>query len=243
MLDNETLTREAASYKRDAERRFDAALTALLALAWKYKSLGEGFSFEADDELYAAALEVCIALSDGCAADARERLSSILDYHLDYYDENAAWDSVEDQAVESFDMAGSHLLKLLDVWVAVALVNGYTKEHTRTLVLQYLRNPLASGLLTPEQMKALDWGRGYMRDVRGQLVLIGQDAIIGGARHAEWVDAMAQGATYYIVRRGSDYNCPLCDSLANRPVPIDEPFEPRHPRCVCVPEYHFEPMP
>lgn len=243
MLDNETLTREAASYKSDARKRFNKALDALLALAWKYKGMGEDFAFEDDDELYAAALQICIELSDGCAEDARKRMASILDYHLDYYDEGIAWDEVEDRAIESFDMAGSHLLTLLGVWVSVALVNGYTKEHTKSLILQYLKNPLASGILTPEQMKALEWGRGYMKDVREQLSLIGQDAIIGGARYAEWVDAMAQGATYYIVRRGSDYHCPLCDELSGYPAPIDEPFEPRHPRCVCYPEYHFEPMP
>ena len=243
MLDNDELIRESAAYKRDSGRRFDKALAALLALAWKHKKMGKDFAFEADENLYAAAIQICIEMSDGCAADARKRLSAILELHLDYYDDDAAWDEVEDSAIESFDMAGSHLLILLDVWIAVALVNGYTKEHTKSLIIQYLRNPLASGLLTPEQAKSLEWGRGYMKDVREQLALIGQDAIIGGARYAEWVDAMAQGAAYYIVRRRSDYHCPLCDSLANYPIPIEEPFEPRHARCVCQPEYHFDPMP
>ena len=102
-------------------------------------------------------------------------------------------------------------------------------------------------LLCPEwkeiPLDTLAWGKGYARNILEQLTLIGQGLIIGGGRYAEWVDEQAKGATYYIRRRGSNYDCDVCEGLANKPIPIEVPFEYSHARCMCYPEFHYEPMP
>ena len=248
MLSNDYLVQEAASYKSDAKKRFDAALKALLVLAWKYKdAMGGDFSFEANPELYAEALRICREMSDGCSEDARKRLYSIVEDSLDYANEDVAWDyasTYEDESITTrFDMAGSHLIKLLDIWIAVAFTNGFTKDYTRISILRYINNPFASGLFGAWGKDVLKWGRGYSKNIADQLAIIGQNAIIGGARYAEWVDEQAKGATYYVRRRGSSYDCDMCESIAGIPIPIDTPFEYLHSRCCCYPEYFYEPMP
>ena len=221
-------------------------MTALLSLAWEYQSLGEDFSFEADAALYEEALRICRDLSDKCARDAKNRaLQLIREYDL--YDEDEIWDYAMDEGdnnvLARFDMAGSHLLKLLDLWVAVALSNGFTKEYTRISILRYIGNPYASGLFGKVQKDILRWGRGFDRNLIDQLSVIGQNTIVDAARYAEYLDAVGNGATYYIRRRGSNYVCPECDDLCGEPIPIEEPFIRTHSRCMCWPEYHYSPIP
>lgn len=246
MLKQEDLVREAAEYKKDAKKRFDAALAALLALAWRYKSLGEGFAFNADRELYSEALAICRDMSDGCAEDAKARLQRVME-NLEYAYMDDAWDYAQNEyegrdMLTRFDMAGSHLLDLLTLWIALAFTKGWSENYTRISILRYLNNPFASGLFKKVDKSLLQWGRGYDKNIWEQLTLIGQNGIIGGARYGEWLDAAQQGATYYIRRRGSSYPCDMCEDAANIPIPITEPFDYLHSRCMCYPEYHFEPL-
>ena len=243
MLDRELLVNEVAAYKKDSKKHFDEAVAALLALAWPKRR--QGFSFlEGDDDTIEGAMDICIALSDKCADSAKKRLLATISDALEGIDGEAAWDEVfgEDEQ-ERYDMAASHLLDLLAVWIGVAVANKWTEGYTRVMISRYLANPY----LCPEwkniPRSALAWGRGYAKDVSEQIALLGQDLILGGARFAEWSDAVAMGATYYIRRRGSGYDCPECDALCGYPIPIDEPFEFLHARCMCWAEYHYEPIP
>lgn len=242
MISNDTLTREAASFKSDARKHFDSAVAGLIALAWPWRK--ENFRFEDIPSVYTDATAACVALSDRCADAAKRRLSAIIEDSLDYSDADAAWDYVYgDDSEERFDMAGSHLLELLALWIGVAAANGWTKGYTRVMVSRYLANPF----LCPEwrgiPIDALSWGSGYAKDISGQIAVIGQTLIIRGARYAEWVDAQAKGAVYYVRRRGSNYDCPRCDETVGIPIPITVPFETYHARCCCYPEYFYEPMP
>ncbi len=269
MLNNETLAQKAASFKRDSRKGFDKAVAALIALAWNYAYMGEDFRWDADPELYAEALRICLDLSDTLAEKARAIAASVMEDSLDYYDEEQSWDREADEDGDEsilvrFDQAGAHLLDLLEIWIALAFVHGLGKTELRVEISRYLSNPYLSPLWKGElrveisrylsnpylsplwkgvPKDALLWGRGYMKDIPRQLALIGQDAIISATRYAEWVDAQAKGAQYYIRRRGSGYDCPECDDLCGYPIPIETPFEFLHARCMCYPEYHFEPMP
>lgn len=248
MLSNDKLIQEAASFKGDAKKQFESALKALLALAWRYRNEVEGdFKWESNPELYDEALRICREMTDGCEQDAKQRLFALVQDTFDYADEDAAWDFIYDYDGENittrFDMSGSHLLSLLNVWIAAAFVNGFTKEYTRISILRYLNNPFASGLFGAWGKDVFKWGRGYSKNIADQLAVIGQNAIIGGYRYAEWVDAQSKGAMYYIRRRGSTYDCPSCDELCGYPIPIETPFEYLHSRCCCYPEYFYEPMP
>ena len=243
MLNQQTLVRETAEYKRDARRLFDAHLASLLALAWPFRK-AEDFSFEVNDELMAAAYDDCIQLTDECAEQAEKRFLTTIVNLGDAVNEQEVWDGFyEDGAQESFDMAGSHLLDLLTAWIGVAVANDWTRDYTRIMVGRYLANPYLCPQWNIVPRDLLSWGSGYAKDISEQLALIGQNLIVQASRYAEWLDESARGATYYIRRRGSTYDCALCDEEANRPIPVSEPFEWLHSRCMCYPEYHYEPLP
>ena len=238
MLDRKKVEDEVAGMKKDARRRFDAALTALLALAWRYKdSLGAAFRFEDDPDLYAEALAICRQMSDDCIEDAKHRLEAISD-EIDA-DEALSFSDGEPLR-DRFDMAGSHLILLADLWVSTAFAKGFTQDYTRIAIGRYINSPMASGLFHGADTSLLKWGRGYAKNIPEQMGLIGQDAIVGAARVWEWQDEAAKGATYYIRHRGSAYDCDVCDEMCEVPTPIEIPITIPHARCMCWTEYFYE---
>lgn len=243
MPSNRELTKRVAAYKQKAQGLFEDVLTALLALAWRYKDSIEGeFRFDADPDLYNEALAICIDMTNKASADARAYAQFLIDF--DGVDGDAVWDSVYgDDAVGSFDMVGSHLLAMLAIWVTVAIQSGWTEAYTRLTILRYITNPYACPEWRRIPVTALAWGRGYGKDVLSRLIVIGQNLIVAAYRYAEWENERAKGATYYIRRRGSDFYCPACDALCGYPISIDVPWERLHSRCLCFPEYHYDPMP
>jgi hypothetical protein len=150
---------------------------------------------------------------------------------------------LSEDAIKRFDMAGSHLLQIVEVWVVAAFTNGYSQAYTSISIVRYLSYPAASGLFGAWGKDVFKWGSGYSKDIKAQLAVIGQNLIIDASRRQEWREESAKGATYYIRRRGSTYDCPDCDELCGYPIPIDQPFIRLHSRCVCFPEYHYDKMP
>lgn len=236
-LSNDELTKIAAAFKGPAKKRFDTALAALLSLAWEYKYMGDTFRFDVSPDLYDRALAICREMSDGCLEDSEKLVRTIFDEEIEM-DNTAA-----EIAQESFDMAGSHLIELVTAWAIVAFENGFTESYTRISIVRYMNNPFASGMFGAWGKDVLKWGRGYDRNIFSQMTVIGQNLIIDAARSEEWRQMLSGGATYYIRRRGSNFDCPTCDETCGFPIPISEPFERTHSRCVCWPEYHYEPMP
>ena len=234
MLNNDTLTKAAAWFKSDAQKRFDKALAALVALAWKYKYLGGDFRFDADPELYAEALRICREMSDGCLEDAQKIIQSLFE------EEDALDEEYVEDTLQRFDMAGSHLISLLDLWIAFAFENNIPQRYTVISVVNFLNNPFTPGLFKEVAKQSVQWGTGYSRNLVNQITVIGQNFIIDRARLREWIDESAKGALYYIRRRGSNFECPECDDMCGFPIPIDVPFERLHSRCVCWPEYIHE---
>jgi len=247
MLNNDALVQKVAAYKRESRKEFDKAVTALIALAFLYKDMGSDFLWDKDPELNDKANEICRNLSDALAEKAKELARSIMADSLDYYDFDEAWDRESDEwfvpIITRFDQQGSFLKELLEVWVALAFVYGLSQGELLVEISRFLANPFLSRYWKDLPKDILKWGRGYPKDIAGQLAVIGQNAILAAVRYAEWQDAMAKGAAYYIRRRGSNYDCDECDDMANIPIPIDVPFEIPHSRCMCYPEYHFEPIP
>jgi len=244
-IPNEALIREAASFKRDASKEFDRVVKALIDLVWAANAQSADFLFESDPALDAEANALLRDFSDTLASLAKKRAEEIIRASLDYYDFGEDWSHVDegDEVVYRFDMAGSHLKELLEIWIALAVLNEISKGELRVLVSRYLNNPYASPLWRGIPLDSLRWGRGYSRNILEQITVIGQGAIIGAARHAEWIEERRKGAKYYIRRRGSNYNCDECQDMANVPIPIETPFEIPHPRCCCYPEYFYGGMP
>lgn len=241
MLSNDIITKEAADYKKDAKKNYDEAVVALLILAWPYRK--ENFNFEQETPVYNEALSICMSMSDKCAEAAQKRLFDII-AEIEDADGDAVWEYVYNADYEArFDMAGSHLLELLAVWIGVAAANGWTRDYTRVMISRFIENPFLCQQWRDFPLNTLAWGSGYSRNIAEQIALIGQGIIIGGSRYAEWMHEKEKGATYYVRRRGSNYPCDWCEEYANIPIPIDVPFEPFHARCVCFPEYFYDEMP
>lgn len=249
MLDGKRLTSAAARFSTDAEKAFERALSELISLAYDYAEMGDRFLWELDPELDDEANAILRGLSDECREKAVARLREVLydeglgDY-FDEADEDASGDGNDGgwTMLGALDLEGSHMKEMTEIWIAIAFAEGMTQTYLKTSILKYLRNPFLSPLWKDLPRDLLKWGRGYQKDVLGGITVIGQDYIISGARHAEWMGERDGGATYYIRRRGSGYMCTECDSMCGYPIPIDTPFEYVHPRCMCWPEYHHEPM-
>lgn len=246
MLDNGKLAWTAAKFKPEASREFNKAVRELVALAYRYSAFGDDFLWGRDPELDREANGILRGLSDSLAAKAKELAQAIVNDGLDDPDFDGAWDRENEEpegdegktVLARFDMEGSHLKDLLEIWVALAFVNHLTQGELRVMVSRYLANPFTSPLWKGLPRNALAWGRGYALNILEQVTVIGQNAIISAARYAEWKVAVAKGMKYYIRRRGSGYDCPDCDDLCGYPIPIEEPFEYVHSRCMCWPEYH-----
>ena len=210
MPSNERLIQGAASFKKAASSEFDKAVAALIALAYRYREMGEDFLWEGDPDLYDEAMEICRDLSDSLAEKAKAIARGVFEDSLDDYDFDEAWD------------------------------RGDSDEYIPILTRFYLSNPFTSTLWKGLPKDALKWGRGYSRNIIDQMSVIGQNAIVSAYRYAEGRQETAKGATYYIRRRGSNYDCPDCDSLCGYRIPIYEPFDFIHSRCMCWPEYHYD---
>lgn len=247
-VSNERLATEAAAFRREASREFDRVVKALLDLVWSKRIPSGDFRFTDDPELDADANELLRGLSDTLAARAKARAEDIIRDSIGGYDFGEEWDedweSVDEEdgtpLLWRFDMEGSHLRDLLEIWIALAVANEITKSELRVLISRYINNPYASPLWAGVPKGALAWGRGYSKNILEQMTILGQNAIVGAARRAEQRDERERGATYYIRRRGSNYDCGECDDLCGFPIPIEEPFEHTHSRCMCWPEYHYD---
>lgn len=241
-VSNRRLVREAAEFKADASKEFDKAVKALLDLVWSYGNPSEDFLFGADPELDAKANAILRGLSDNLVARAKARAEAVVRDSVGY-GFGESWEEAADEddatILFHFDMEGSHLKELLEVWIALAAVNSIRKSELRVMISRYLKNPYASPLWKGIPLDAIKWGRGYSRDIIDQLAVIGQNAIVTAARHAEWMRESENGASYYIRRRGSSYDCDVCEEMANKPIPISIPFQIPHSRCMCYPEYFY----
>lgn len=250
-VSNDRLVSEAAAFRRDASREFDRVVKALLDLVWAKRAPTRDFRFTDDAELDAEANAILRGLSDTLAARAKARAESIIRDSLPEYDFGEEWeddwDATDDEdgtpLLWRFDMEGSHLRDLLEIWIAIAVLDGIAKSELRVLISRYISNPFASPLWSGVPKGALAWGRGYSKNILEQITVIGQNAIVRASRRAEQREERRGGATYYIRRRGSNYDCDVCEDMANVPIPIDVPFDFPHPRCMCYPEYHYGPIP
>lgn len=235
-MPDERLADAAARFGRDSRKEFDRAVKELIALAFLHASAGAEFLWDMDEDLLREARRICRNLSDALA----ERAMAVAKRAV----EDAGWEyepdeEAEDVLVERLDMQGSNLLDLLEIWIALAFLHGIAEGELRVLISRYLSNPAASPLWRGLPRDVLAWGRGYPKNIPGQISAIGQTAIATAYREAERKDAEAKGYAYYVRRRGSGYECPTCDEMCGYPIPITEPFEIPHPRCMCVAEYHF----
>lgn len=242
---NDRLIESAAAFKKESRSDFEKAVEALIALAFRFKYLGADFLWTSDPVLEREANAILRGLSDTLSQKAKARALALMREEGWDFGEDA-WEDVNERVdtpiLTRFDQQGSFLRELLEIWVALAFVENITPAYLKILVINHLANPYASRFWKGLPAGLLKHGKGYQRDLLNQIGLIGQDGIIGSVRMGEWMDAFGKGATYWIWRRGSNYDCPECEANKGRVFPMDVPFDTLHARCMCWAEYHFEPM-
>lgn len=239
MTPSQTLTNALAKTKGPLTKRYEKTVTAILALAEKYRRDGEDFSFEAHPELDSEVNRLLIELSDANLDDAKDRARRLLD-NLEwdnYFDESWEYASGEregDTAIVRLDMAATHLKELLALWIAVAFANNYTMSQISAQVTSYWGNPQLSPLWRGMRTNPLKWGRGYTRNLADATAGIISWVVSGAYHHAELESFKKDGATGYYIKRGSNYDCPLCDSFCGIVYPLDEQYLPIHENCMCI---------
>ena len=233
---NEAVINQMAAVKGDVQKETDAALTALVALVWPFRS--PDFRWEDYPELEDKANEILRGLSDAINADMKARAASaIAEMALEEFEEGALEYAESDIAGESplfrLDMQGSHLKDLFALWIALYAASKITSAMARLSFYSFMDTPAA---------RTLKWGRGYATNVRTGYALIAQDFINRAFQYARVQEFKKDGAIGYRTIRNSSYDCPFCDEMGEQIWPLDVIVLPYHPRCVCsaVPVYSPE---
>lgn len=229
--------------KSDAPGLFDRVVNAILALAWEYRDAD--FRWEDHPDLDEKVNELLRGLSDGLANAARERARELLTLlGLEELEE----ESIEyaereidgEDAIFRLDMQASHLKELLAGWLVVAAMASLSITQTRSLIYSYLNSPSASPEWRGAGLSKPGWGTGYAVNVLNGVAVIMQDMINASYQYAKQKQFAEDGAVGYRIERGSDYDCPLCDSYVGPVYPVGEMILPIHPRCVCIPVPVYE---
>ena len=232
--------------KRDARERMDAAVAAIIALCWDYRS--PDFSFSDHLALLREVNKILAEMSDGILSDSEKRaVKALAEAELqDYQDDAVSYAEGEirgENALFRLDRQADHLRDLIAGWLAVAAFAGLNKEKTIQSFWAYLKNPAASEDWMASGRKVPSWGRGYMIDILTGLTVIAQDLINRAFQYARIKSFQIAGAIGYRTIRQSSYICPLCDEMCEKVWTFaDEIPLPYHPRCVCkaIPVYSYE---
>ena len=222
--------------KRDAKRRMDEAVAAVIALCWDYRSLD--FSFSGHIALQREVNRILAGMSDGILSDS-ERLSALAlsDAGLEYY-EAAAIDYAKgeingEDVLARLDRQADHLKDLLAGWLVVAAFAKFSREETIWNFWAYIGNAGASRDWVKAGLKTPGWGKGFQLNILDGVTLIGQDMINKAFQFARIESFKEEGAIGYRTIRQSGFNCPYCDEMCTKVYPLDELVLPYHPRCVC----------
>lgn len=227
-------------------KRVSEVITKALRLAENYRGRGDAFAFDLYPELDEKINELLISLSDGLLKDAEKRARNVLDlFDMVLDEETIIHDAEEGEKgiVWALDMHCSNLKKVIAAWIAVGFANGWDTGKILNNCLVYMSNPDAS-LYWREAVRTkvvdpneVQFGRGYQRNVIDAVTVTEQGMIYRSFLIAsQWVGEL-DGATHYIIHRGSAFDCPLCDDRCGVPIPIDVPYVPTHIRCVCQLEF------
>ena len=244
----EKVVSEVARTKPRVRKMVVDTIIAIIAASEAYRSWGEGFSFDKFPELNEKVDTLLIGLSDECKKDAEKQIREILSWMDFEINDDSIIEDVESDdkgIVWAFDMHCSNLKKLLGAWLAISFTEGWTRDKTLAQVLAWMNKPEASPMwreairkrvIDPNEGK---FGRGYERNIIDALTLTEQGTIYHAFILASAWGYELDGAIGVIVHRGSDYDCPLCDSFTGRVWPLDQIPIPAHPRCVCYLEPVF----
>lgn len=238
-----------AGVRPEVQRRVSSAVMAVLSLAEAYRSFGADFTFGVSSELERDVLAVMRGLSEGCLDICERKARGIL-ATLDIEDGEAVLADAEERnnpngVLWAFDMHSSNLLKVIGAWLTIGFSRGMDRSAIYTSILTAVntdpssgtwRSAIRSGLIDPAEVR---FGRGYQRRITDAFTVLIQSIVFTAYTEGVMREADEAGALYYVVHRGSSFDCSYCDSRCERPTPMSEPYYPSHPRCMCWLEFLF----
>lgn len=229
--------------KQDVRARMDAAVAAIVALCWDYRS--PDFSFSDHLALLRQVNKILSEMSDGILSDSEKRaVKALAEAELqDYEDDAIEYAEGEingEDTLFRLDRQADHLRDLIAGWLAVAAFVGLSKSKMIQNFWTFLGNVSASKDWRESSRKVPSWGRGFPIDILTGMTVIGQDLINRAFQYARIKSFQIAGAIGYRTIRQSTYDCPLCDEMCEKIWTFEEMIPlPYHPRCVCkaVPIY------
>jgi len=232
--------------KDDVRIRMEKAVTDVVSLCRRYRSLGKSFMFSFDGDLERKVDARLVALGDEIIGDALDRAKPLVSDEEE--DEDAmAWATRSIDGKDATVRADGHsstLKYFLEGWIAIGFAKNLRELDLVSDFFTYIANPYASPLWREAvsdsgymsasiRSRGYSYGRGNQRNVLGSMVVLAQTMInMAYQRHMTNVYRKS-GAIGYRTRRNSNWDCELCDEVASVTHPLTEVVLPVHPRCVC----------
>ena len=239
--------------KEDVERRLRAYIPEIITECASFAYLGKSFSFDIQDLSDRVNVKL-IALSDAILEDIEARALTAIQESKDEEDKDLILAYIGRERNGSdlttrIDKHCSTLRYFLEGWIAIGFVKGLKTYELTNEILKYIDNPFASPLwqeafnggylATAIQTRGYVFGKGNQKNVLDALTEIERFAINEAYQYGRFLMYIKEGAVGYVIHRGSNYDCPYCDSYCGIVYPLDVCLLPLHPRCMCWSEPIF----
>lgn len=238
---------EMAKARKDVERRLRYHIPEIIRECMAFAYLGKAFTFDVSD-LSERVNKRLISLSDDILSDIEERARKAIGYAEEEEDEGIILPYIrrrigDEDIVQRIDKHCSTLRYFLEGWIAIGIVKDIREYDLTNHILAHMDNPVASPLWreafnegylsTSIRTGAYVYGKGNRRNVLSALTEIERYAINEAFQYGRILGYGKKGAIGYMIHRGSNYDCPQCDSNCNIVIPLDDIRVPQHPGCVC----------
>ena len=238
---------EMTKAKSDVERRLRDSIPDIIRECYAFAYLGKQFSFDVGD-LSNNVNARLIALSDAIMEDIEGRAKWAIEHAEEKDDEAIILAYIKRQIgqediVTRIDKHCSTLRYFLEGWIAIGIVNKLQEYELTQQILAHIDNPFISPLwqeafnagylATSIRSQGYSYGRGNQRNILSALTETERYAINEAYQYGRILRYEKTGAIGYIIHRGSDYDCPYCDSNCGFVIPLNDIRLPQHPRCCC----------
>lgn len=239
---------EMAKAKGDIERRYHEKLPEIIKECMAFAYLGKSFTFDANADLEKRVNQRLISLSDEILADIEERAKKAIQYAEEEDDEDAILAYMKrerdgEDLLTRIDKHNSNFRYFLEGWMAIGMVNGLSQGSLLANIMTYIANPYISPLWQDAfkegylsnaiRTRGYSFGRGNQKNPIDALTLLEQDSINTAFQYGKFLKYGKDGAIGYTIHRGSNFDCPYCDSFTGIVHPLTECLLPLHPRCCC----------
>lgn len=239
---------EMSKAKGDVEKRLRQYIPEIIKECAAFAYLGKTFTFDANTDLGNRVNQRLIELSDQILADIESRAKKAIQYAEEEDDEGIILPYIKrdingEDIVQRIDKHCSTLRYFLEGWIAIGMVNKIADYELTNSILSHIDNPFASPLWQEAfnagylsnaiRSRGYSYGKGNQRNVLSALTEIERYSINEAFQYGKFLKYGKDGAIGYTIHRGSNFDCPYCDSYCGIVHPLDVCLLPLHPRCCC----------